>query len=429
VQAEELLSAEAGGVAGAAEIEPGSWRDVFDHERMLADARPRLLQLARLRGVPVDAIEDVVQETLLVAWRKLDQLYSPEGIQPWLYEICRRVSARYLQHFSKVSARQTSLSDQPMSSDELLELDDALVEPSRTMAARDPAEVLEYQDLSNLLRQALYLLPDQAREAIESYYLLDYSHREAAIRLGLSVSALETRLHRARNRLRQILSTDLRRQAASLAVPLSEEPAMDWPATAVWCYFCGHHRLHGVLETLPDGQRYLRMRCPECSDRFGVDIVNSKGMVSLGDLHSLQPAFKRTMRELSRRLSQAVLAGTVDCPRCGRLVPFEVGGPKPDTSWTPDHRVRRTFWIRGLCPGCGQGVGGFSADDAVYWSHPTIAGFIQRYPRWLNELDTALEYQGQPAILFRLSDQESRAQLHVLCHRHTLAVLAVFEQH
>jgi hypothetical protein len=64
----------------------------------------------------------------------------------------------------------------------------------------------------------------------------------------------------------------------------------------------------------------------------------------------------------------------------------------------------------------------------VYWSNPQIAGFIKRYPRWLNELDTALEYQGQPAILFRLSDRESRAQLHVLCHRQTLAVLAVFEQ-
>jgi RNA polymerase sigma-70 factor (ECF subfamily) len=402
---------------------------MFDCERMLAEVRPRLLQLARLRGVPADAIEDVVQETLLVAWRKLDQLYSLEGIQPWLDEICRRISARYLQQISKVSARQTSLTDQQVISDELLELDDAWALSRRTMAERDPAEVLEYQDLSNLLRQALHLLPDQAREAIESYYLLDYSHREAAIRLGLSVSALETRLHRARNRLRQILSTDLRRQATSLAVPLSEEPAMDWPATGVWCYYCGHHRLHGVMETLPDGQRYLRMRCPECSGRFGVDIVNSKGMVSLGDLNSLQPAFKRTMRELSRRLSEAVLAGTVDCPRCGVLVPFRVGGPKPETAWTPDHRVRRTFWIRGLCPGCGQYVGGFSADDAVYWSHPTIAAFIQKYPRWLNEVDTALEYQGQPAILFRLSDGESGAELHVLCHQETLAVLAVFEQH
>jgi DNA-directed RNA polymerase specialized sigma24 family protein len=80
VQAGELLPAESGRAAVAAGIPSGGLRDMFDYERIVADARPRLLQVARLRGVPVDAIEDVVQETLLVAWRRLDQLHSPEGI-------------------------------------------------------------------------------------------------------------------------------------------------------------------------------------------------------------------------------------------------------------------------------------------------------------------------------------------------------------
>ena len=65
------------------------------------DMRARLLRLARLCGVPEEATEDVVQETFLVGWRKLDRLHSPEGVQIWPYEICRRVSARRWRLISK----------------------------------------------------------------------------------------------------------------------------------------------------------------------------------------------------------------------------------------------------------------------------------------------------------------------------------------
>jgi hypothetical protein len=171
------------------------------------------------------------------------------------------------------------------------------------------------------------------------------------------------------------------------------------------------------------------MRCPDCSSRFGFDIVNSKGLVELTKAHSFRPAFKRTMREVSRRMLQALAAGTVMCEGCGASIPFQVGGPKQDFDWIPDDRLRRHFWLRGVCPHCGYVSGGFSADDALYWSHPTILEFIQRYPHWLNELDAPLEHQGKPAILFRLSDYSSQAQLRVLAHRQTLEVLDIFQRH
>src|SRR5215472_7409126 len=49
-----------------------------DLEQVLSAARPRLLRLAQTRGVTLDAAEDVVQETLIEAWRHLDHLRSPE---------------------------------------------------------------------------------------------------------------------------------------------------------------------------------------------------------------------------------------------------------------------------------------------------------------------------------------------------------------
>jgi hypothetical protein len=275
----------------------------------------------------------------------------------------------------------------------------------------------------------LKLLPEQARAAVELYYLQELPQREAAVRLGLSISALETRLHRARRRLRQILNGELREEAAAFDLPLDgEEPALGWRATSVWCYYCGRQRLHGSFEALVNGQHYLRMRCPNCSQRFGFDIVNGRGLVDVEHLRSFQPAFKRTMRAVSRRLLQAVADGQMPCKSCGKLSPVEVGGPKQEVALTLDDPLKRRFWIRGLCPHCGHVSAGFSADDAVYWSHPAIQTFIQRHPRWRNEPDLPITYQGQPAILFRLSDPMSAAQLDAIAHRQSLRVLATFEK-
>ena len=399
----------------------------FDKEHLFQGVRPRLLRLARLRGVAPDALEDVVQETLLVAWKKFDSLDSPDHAQLWLDEICRNICLRHLRASSQDASRRLVFSDVFLGS-EADEPEEPLAASTPDPRAIDPAEALSREDLFQLLRQALKLLPEQAREAVEMYYLRELPQREAAVRLGLSISALETRLHRARQQLRQILNGDLREEAASLDLPLDgEEPALGWRATGVWCYYCGRQRLHGSFETLANGQKYLRMRCPGCSQRFGFDIVNGQGLVGVEQLRSFQPAFKRTMRGVSRHLLQAVASGQITCKSCGKLVPVQVGGPKQEICSTPDDALKRRFWIRGLCPACGQGLGGFSADDAVYWSHPTIQAFIQRHPRWLNEPDLPIDYQGQPAILFRLADALSTARLDIITHRHTLHVLATFE--
>ena len=124
---------------------------------------------------------------------------------------------------------------------------------------------------------------------IESYYLLDLSERETAVAL---VSALVHWSHDCiglETGCGRYCPPNFGSQAAAAAVPLAEEPAIDWPATALWCYYCGHHHLHGVFETSSDGPRSLRMRCPECSCRFGFDIVNSNGLVELTNCIRFNP--------------------------------------------------------------------------------------------------------------------------------------------
>src|SRR5215467_8521036 len=72
---------------------PDSSRAVL--ESALAAARPRLLRLARRHGVAVDAADDVVQDTYVEAWRHIDRLHAPEGIEAWLASICRHMCRRW----------------------------------------------------------------------------------------------------------------------------------------------------------------------------------------------------------------------------------------------------------------------------------------------------------------------------------------------
>src|SRR5579885_397406 len=68
-----------------------------DFERLLSEARPRLLYLAQRNGVPASAADDVVQEVLLEAWRSLEHLREPSRFEAWLDGICRNVSRRHLR--------------------------------------------------------------------------------------------------------------------------------------------------------------------------------------------------------------------------------------------------------------------------------------------------------------------------------------------
>lgn len=55
----------------------------------------------------------------------------------------------------------------------------------------------------SLLERALGELSGKAREVVELCYLVELPQREAALRLGLTISALEARLHRARRQICQ----------------------------------------------------------------------------------------------------------------------------------------------------------------------------------------------------------------------------------
>jgi hypothetical protein len=103
-------------------------------------------------------------------------------------------------------------------------------------------------------------------------------------------------LRRARRQLRQVLNGELRQAAEALDVPLDGDSLWGWRETREWCNECGHHRLRGIFDRRPNDHILLRMHCPVCSQKHGLDMMNSKGNVPLENVRSFRPALKRTVR-------------------------------------------------------------------------------------------------------------------------------------
>jgi len=123
--------------------------------------------------------EDVVQETLLRAWRHLDQLRDAKAAKPWLITTLRRENAR---RFERRRLDTVDIED-------------------HTVASDSPAP--EQRVFHHQIRRSVKQLPRNYREPLTMQAFLDRSIAEVADALALSKSAVMTRVFRARQQIRQ----------------------------------------------------------------------------------------------------------------------------------------------------------------------------------------------------------------------------------
>ncbi len=418
---------------------PGEWQRLrsallTDQDGILTETRGRLARLARARGVEPQTIDDVVQETLLEAWSHLDRLHAPAGFHLWIDEICRNVCRR-ATHRREVDLLRRPLLPAPASDEEEIDILTQLPAPE----AFDPVEELSRQDMLFLLDRALGTLPQAARQLVELCYLRELPHAEVAERLGITNGTLDTRLHRARRQLRQILSGPLREEAKALGLALDETLANGWQETSLWCPRCMHRRLQGCFMH-PDAREgpNLHLRCPDCSRHYGQDTVHSMGLVSLAGLHAFRPAWKRVMQGMADSIMHMLAQGQYSCWYCGKsaLIEVEDNADLPQLSALSNSVANfepgdsYPFWIHLHCLHCGRGSetqSNFpSVDQLVYWSHPLTRQFLLQHPRWSSTPGSVVEFAGESAIPLQLTDLESNDSLTILARRQTLQPLAVW---
>jgi RNA polymerase sigma-70 factor (ECF subfamily) len=151
-------------------------------------------QMIRVCGNREDA-EDVLIEALLKAYRNLDQLRESAAFKAWLAQIARRVCWQLKQRESLQPLLQLSTVE-----DEGQQI--AGPEPS-------PELLLAKQQMKEWLLKAVDQLEPTYREVYVLREIEEMSGEEVAKRLGLSLAAMKTRLHRARESVREFLDESL----------------------------------------------------------------------------------------------------------------------------------------------------------------------------------------------------------------------------
>lgn len=156
-------------------------------------------QLIRTCGNQEDA-EDVLVEALLKAYQNLDQLREHGAFRAWLAQIGRRVCWHLKAREALVPIIQLSA------------LEEHGEHPADTAPA--PDAIVARDRLRALLREAVDELAPEYRAVYELRDLEGYSGQEVAQRLGISLAAQKSRLHRARAQVRAFLDRRLAGAAA-----------------------------------------------------------------------------------------------------------------------------------------------------------------------------------------------------------------------
>jgi RNA polymerase sigma-70 factor (ECF subfamily) len=161
--------------------------DARAYEKLLADSVALIRATARRRGVAIDHVDDVVQETLLTVHR-VRHTYDPSrSYNAWLTAIASRRAIDALRSHGRRDRRELH--------------DEAAVDNHPD--ADDASAATESEERARQLRDAIETLPPGQRQAIEQLGLQERSLSEAAELTGRHAGALKVNLHRALKALRE----------------------------------------------------------------------------------------------------------------------------------------------------------------------------------------------------------------------------------
>jgi RNA polymerase sigma factor (sigma-70 family) len=144
------------------------------------------------RSGDLDATDDLLQEVLLAAEKTCRNGHPPDDLRPWLYRVAVRQA---LLHRRKLGRRRRALKQKQIEDNS-----------SSGNKQHRPLDWLLQREREQMVRTALTQLPPKDAEILLLKYSENWSYSQISEHLGLSLSAVEGRLHRARQRMRTELT-------------------------------------------------------------------------------------------------------------------------------------------------------------------------------------------------------------------------------
>ncbi|MFP3883342.1 MAG: RNA polymerase sigma factor [Actinomycetota bacterium] len=180
--------------------------EVFFERMFRATYRSTLAYALRRTRSDQDA-SDVVAETYLVAWRRIDELRRVGEPQAWLYGVAYKV----IGNQRRGSRRRHKLAEKAASHPPEQQVDD----PLRSVVSADELE---------RVAEAMATLSPRDREVLRLAAWEGLNHREIGVALGIRRSLVRSVLYRARQRLNAALEDARTRHPAD---PGHNTDAMD----------------------------------------------------------------------------------------------------------------------------------------------------------------------------------------------------------
>jgi RNA polymerase sigma-70 factor (ECF subfamily) len=161
-------------------------------ERFVEHFRSKIFHYSWLVcGQPDDA-EEVAQETLFKVFAGIGQLREPDRVRAWVFRIARNVCLMHRRKSVFAPVYEASLEE--------------LETPGEVADLADrPDRALLDGELKAVLDRVIMELPPAYRAVVVLRDLEELSTEETAEILGLKPDAVKTRLHRARQAMRQTL--------------------------------------------------------------------------------------------------------------------------------------------------------------------------------------------------------------------------------
>ncbi len=171
----------------------GGSREAFD-DLVRRYSRP-VLNLVRAMGAADADVDDLAQEAFVRAWRGIGGFRSDSTFRTWIFGIAINVVR---SHRVKQSRSRLLFWSPPAGQD-------LRNDPLERAAVDDGTEAT--LALRQVIDRALAALPEELRAAVVLRDVQGLEYREIADALGVPIGTVESRIFRARQRLRPLLET------------------------------------------------------------------------------------------------------------------------------------------------------------------------------------------------------------------------------
>jgi RNA polymerase sigma factor (sigma-70 family) len=177
-------------------------RAAVEFERLLEPLIPVLFRHAYRWTAARDQAEDLVQELLLRLYPRLDELADLDRVQPWVLRVMYRIFVDQYRRESRSPVRPGH--ELPAGAD------GESTEPGERFADEGPStlEQVESELTQESLLAAWNRLGEDHRVVLAMHDIEGYRLEEVSEMLEVPVGTLKSRLHRARARMRDLLSKE-----------------------------------------------------------------------------------------------------------------------------------------------------------------------------------------------------------------------------